>query len=72
MSIVLWVVLICYVSLAVTFNLAFLYFYKEEKQGWTGNEKADKFGMSCASALWPVCLVYGLCKMSKEDDKETK
>lgn len=70
MSVILWIVMLSYLTVAVVFNLSMLSFYKEEKEitnsPWSGNETADKFGMFFASAIWPVCVMYGLFKMKKE------
>ena len=72
MSIVLWITMICYISVAMIFNLMSISFYNEEKESFTGNRFADLTALFIGAALWPVATVYGLCKMSKEDDKETK
>ena len=73
MSIILWIVTICYITVAVAFNLAMLSFWKEEKEtknsGWSGNDTADKFGMFFASACWPVCILWGLYKMRGDSDE---
>ena len=74
MSVILWIVMICYLITAVIFNLSMLTFYKQEKDSvdspWSGNEFCDKMGMVVASAIWPICLAYGLYKMyiKKEDN----
>lgn len=74
MSVILTIVVILYCIVAVVFNLALLSFYKQEKDSvdspWSGNEFCDKMGMVVASAIWPICLAYGLYKMyiKKEDN----
>ena len=70
MSVILWIALVCYLSVAIIFNLAMLSFWKEEKElkdsPWSGSDTADKFGMSFASVIWPICVLYGVFKMKKE------
>ena len=67
MSVILWIVMICYLTTAVIFNIAMLTFYRQEKYSvdspWSGNEFCDKMGMLVASAIWPICFTYGLFKM---------
>ena len=72
MSIILLCVVFAYVVIAVIFNLMFISFYNEEKESFTGNRFADLTALFIGAALWPIVTVYGLCKMSKEDDKEIK
>lgn len=72
MSVILLVALISYVTIAIMFNLAFLYIYREDKEGWTDSDLVNKTSMFVCSIGWPVALIYGLCKMSKLDDEETK
>lgn len=70
MSVILWITLLSYLTVAVVFNLAMLSFYREEKQGWSGNAKADKLAMSITSLVWPFAVLYGLYKMYiKKEDK---
>ena len=70
MSMILWIVLLCYLCVAIIFNLAMLGFWKEEKEltdsPWSGSDTADQIGMFFASAIWPICVLYGLFKMKKE------
>ena len=70
MSIVLWIVLICYVSLAVIFNLMFISFYNEEKESFTGNRFADLTALFIGAALWPIATIYGMFKMMKKEEKK--
>jgi len=67
MTLILWITLICYITISVIFNLAMLSFYKEEKEEWSGSEFFDKLGMFLASAIWPFLVVYGIFKMKKEE-----
>lgn len=71
MSVILWIAMLSYLTVAVVFNLMMLSFYKEEKEitnsPWSGNEDADKLGMFIASVCWPICVLYGLFKMKKEE-----
>lgn len=69
MNTVLLIALISYVIVAITFNLAMLSFYKEEKDQhdiWSGDEFCDKAGMFLVSAFWPIPVIYGLFKIKKE------
>ena len=72
MSIILLCGLIGYLIIAITFNLMFISFYTEEKESFTGNRFADMFSLFLGAALWPLVTICGLCKMSKQDDKEVK
>ena len=66
MSIVLWIGLILYLVIAVTFSLMMISYWQEEKEQWSGNPLADKVGMLVGSAVWPICVIWGLIKMKKE------
>ena len=70
MSVVLWTAMIAYLIMALMFNIGFLYFYHEDKEGWTDSDLVNKTSMFVCSIGWPITLTYGLCKMSKLDDKE--
>lgn len=72
MSVVLLCSLVGYLTIAITFNLMFISFYKEEGESFTGSKFADMLTMFIGAALWPFVTIYDLCKMSKEDDKRSK
>lgn len=67
MSMIVWITMLVYISIAVLFNLSFLYVYREDKSGWTDSDGANKIGMFMCSVLWPIHLLYGLFKMKGED-----
>lgn len=67
MSVILWTVMILYISIAILFNLAFLYVYREEKEAWTESDLCNKIGMFLASITWPIALGYGIYKIKKEE-----
>ena len=73
MSIVLWITLIAYIVVCVIFNLAMINFWQEDKDSgnfeWSGNDMADLTGMFVASVFWPICVIWGLIKMKKEEKK---
>lgn len=69
MSLILWITLLSYLAVGVVFNLALLNCYREEKQGWSGNAKADKLAMLVTSLVWPFAVLYGIYKMYKEGNK---
>ena len=69
MSVVLWITMISYLTVGMILNLAMLNYYREEKQGWSGNAKADKLAMLITSSVWPFTVLYGIYKMYKEGNK---
>lgn len=69
MSLILWITLLSYLAVGMVFNLGMLSYYREERQGWSGNAKADKLAMLVTSLVWPFAVLYGIYKMYKEDNK---
>lgn len=71
MSVVLWITMISYLTVGMILDLAMLNYYREEKQGWSGNAKADKLAMLITSLVWPFTVLYGIYKMyiKKEGNK---
>lgn len=69
MSLILWIVMISYIYVAIMFNIGFLYVYREDKEGWTDSDGANKIGMFMCSVLWPIPLVYGFFKMYVKKEK---
>ena len=69
MSVVLWITMISYLTVGMILNLAMLNYYREEKQGWSGNAKTDKLAMLITSLVWPFAVLYGIYKMYKEGNK---
>lgn len=70
MSVILWITMVCYISIAAIFNVMFLYVYREEKEAWTESDLCNKIGMFLASITWPIALGYGIYKLNKEKNKQ--